>query len=159
MSRAQASFWNCNGMKLCNRKFPSAVQFKNNFLRWFSSWWLILSLVIHEKRLFLISDTDGSEEKVRVEPVTSFLKIISENTSPIRSDPQSDPIQILLKAFLYRKIFLRLMFRFPENIWLHHWSKTPLCSLFFILQFSPPEARSTFEVSCLEWTVLKVAGF
>ena len=31
MSRAQAPFWNCNGMKLCNRKFPSAVQFENNF--------------------------------------------------------------------------------------------------------------------------------
>ena len=28
MSRDQASFWNCNRMKLCNRKFPSAVQLK-----------------------------------------------------------------------------------------------------------------------------------
>ena len=131
MSRAQAPFWNCNGMKLCNRKFPSAVQFENNFLRWFSSWWLILSLVIHEKRLFLISDTGGSEEKVRVEPVTSFLKIILVHQ---KRKYQSDSI---------RKVFLRLMFRFPENIWLHHWSKTLLSNLFFILQFSPPEARST----------------
>ena len=97
MSRAQAPFWNCNGMKLCNRKFPSAVQFENNFLRWFSSWWLILSLVIHEKRLFLISDTGGSEEKVRVEPVTSFLKIIllhqqrKYQSDSIRSAVRSDP--------------------------------------------------------------------
>ena len=28
MSRDQASFWNCNRMKLCNRKFPSAIQLK-----------------------------------------------------------------------------------------------------------------------------------
>ena len=27
-SRDQASFWNCNRMKLCNRKFPSAAQLK-----------------------------------------------------------------------------------------------------------------------------------
>ena len=97
MSRAQAPFWNCNGMKLCNRKFPSAVQFENNFLRWFSSWWLILNLVIHEKRLFLISDTGGSEEKVRVEPVTSFLKIIllhqkrKYQSDSIRSAVRFDP--------------------------------------------------------------------
>ena len=150
MSRAQAPFWNCNGMKLCNRKFPSAVQFENNFLRWFSSWWLILSLVIHEKRLFLISDTGGSEEKVRVEPVTSFLKMIllhqkrKYQSDSIRSAVRSDP---------------DFVEGLPENIWLHHWSKSPLSNLFFILQFSPPEARSTFGVSCLEWTVLKVAGF
>ena len=28
MSRDQASFWNGNRMKLCNRKFPSAIQLK-----------------------------------------------------------------------------------------------------------------------------------
>ena len=28
MSRDQVSFGNCNRMKLCNRKFPSAVQLK-----------------------------------------------------------------------------------------------------------------------------------
>ena len=28
MSCDQVSFWNCNCMKLCNRKFPSAVQLK-----------------------------------------------------------------------------------------------------------------------------------
>ena len=53
--------------------------------------------MIHEKRLFLISDTGGSEEKVRVEPVTSFLKIIvlhqkrKYQSDSIRSAVRSDP--------------------------------------------------------------------
>ena len=147
MSRAQAPFWNCNGMKLCNRKFPSAVQFENNFLRWFSSWWLILSLVIHEKRLFLISDIGGSEEKVRIEPVTSFLKIIllhqkrKYQSDSIRSAVRSDPD--FVEGLPLPKNLFTTDVPFTENIWLHHWSKTPLSNLFFILQFSPPEARST----------------
>ena len=28
MTRDQASFWNCNRMKLCNRKFPIAIRLK-----------------------------------------------------------------------------------------------------------------------------------
>ena len=100
---------------------------------WCSSWWWILSLVIHEKRFFLISDTGSSEEKIWVEPVNSpnvsrlvigqtpsccensnFLFRVtcviikhsfSQNNSaspkakiPVRSDPQSDPILVLLTA-------------------------------------------------------------
>ena len=100
---------------------------------WCSSWWWILSLVIHEIRFFLISDTGSSEEKIWVEPVNSpnvsrlvigqtpsccensnFLFRVtcviikhsfSQNNSaspkakiPVRSDPQSDPILVLLTA-------------------------------------------------------------
>ena len=50
--------------------FPALFSWSNS-LRWCSSWWWILSLVIHEKRFFLISDTGSSEEKIWVEPVNS----------------------------------------------------------------------------------------
>ena len=42
---------------------------------------------------------------------------------------------------------------FRNTLGFHHWSKTPLSNLFVILQFSLPEAWSSFKVSCWEWTV------
>ena len=59
-------FGNWKRMKLCNIKFPSAVHIENNSLRWFSSCWWILSLVIHEKRFFILVGKHSMREDLLI---------------------------------------------------------------------------------------------
>ena len=127
---------------------------------------------------FLISNTGGSEEKIQVEPVTSpnvsvvRTRIIknsgSQNNSsapkaniPVRigSDLQFDPIPALLKAFPSPENHFATTFLFSRKYLAAPLIQNSHFNLFFIPHFSPPEARSTFKVSCWEWTVLRVAGF